>query len=443
MVGDMVADPSNSHGFMMRLATEVPDRNLSFYTSDFPNASKHPKLEITYTVGDTTTTSISATICQGESYDFNGLVLTETGTYQDTTTNNDDCGSSILDLVVLDLAHTELTETIFAGENYDFNGQSLTNSGIYQDTLSTSNGCDSIIVLDLTVMPIGSNQTLVLQPDSTLGKDAMVWEDNGRYGNTDKNYGQDDRLLMHAGTNNGIPDFTRSLIDFDLDQVPSGAVISSAKLTLYNNPTTHSFDGKHRNESSGYVQRVTSDWEERVVNWNNQPSYSAQNKVSYSSLTGNENLEDLDVTALVRDMLADPENSYGFMLRLQTEQRYRAAVFASSDHSNADLHPKLEITFTTNPNPNADDIEITSIEKNGATSNIIKWRSTRLAAHFELQVRIKDTLAWETAERLNTNATKAYFYGPLNKTFEARVIAYYENENIISNPVEFSTYLED
>jgi hypothetical protein len=67
----------------------------------------------------------------------------------------------------------------------------------------------------------------------------------------------------------------------------------------------------------------------------------------------------IDVTAMVQGMVTNPSSNYGFMLQLITEQYYRILVFASSDHPNAALHPKLEICYTvsnltvttTNTNP--------------------------------------------------------------------------------------------
>ena len=49
---------------------------------------------------------------------------------------------------------------------------------------------------------------------------------------------------------------------------------------------------------------------------------------------------------LIEDMVANPLESHGFMYRLQNEDHYRAMIFASSDHEDSDLHPKLEIEYT-------------------------------------------------------------------------------------------------
>lgn len=47
--------------------------------------------------------------------------------------------------------------TICAGESYDLNGMPLTQSGTYTATIPIGGGCDSVVVLDLTVIPVNTN----------------------------------------------------------------------------------------------------------------------------------------------------------------------------------------------------------------------------------------------------------------------------------------------
>jgi hypothetical protein len=54
----------------------------------------------------------------------------------------------------------------------------------------------------------------------------------------------------------------------------------------------------------------------------------------------------MDVTNLIQDVMADPSNSFGFLLKLKNETPYRLLAFASSDHPNESLHPKLEICYS-------------------------------------------------------------------------------------------------
>ena len=94
---------------------------------------------------------IEATICEGESYPFDGEDRTEAGTYEATLVNRLGCEYT----VTLTLAVTEKTyysyEAVFcAGDIYsDENFNGLDEGGIYKDTLSSVAGCDSIIVLNL------------------------------------------------------------------------------------------------------------------------------------------------------------------------------------------------------------------------------------------------------------------------------------------------------
>lgn len=94
---------------------------------------------------------IEATICEGESYPFDGEDRTEAGTYEATLVNRLGCEYT----VTLTLAVTEKTyysyEAVFcAGDIYsDENFNGLDEGGLYTDTLSSVAGCDSIIVLNL------------------------------------------------------------------------------------------------------------------------------------------------------------------------------------------------------------------------------------------------------------------------------------------------------
>ena len=114
-------------------------------------------LRLTLTVLPVDTTDLTATICENETYPFNGQSLNTPGVYLDTLSQVNGCDSILrLTLTVLPVDTTDLSETICENETYPFNGQSLNMPGVYLDTLSQTNGCDSILRLTLTV----SNDTL-------------------------------------------------------------------------------------------------------------------------------------------------------------------------------------------------------------------------------------------------------------------------------------------
>lgn len=58
----------------------------------------------------------------------------------------------ILDLHVLEVARTYKDTTMYQGEKYLWQGRTYTEEGVYYDTLQRVNGCDSILTLTLTVL---------------------------------------------------------------------------------------------------------------------------------------------------------------------------------------------------------------------------------------------------------------------------------------------------
>lgn len=194
--------------------------------------------------------------------------------------------------------------------------------------------------------------TITLQPDAAAGKDAEIFSCVPcGYANT--NYGTKKDFDAIAWTNNGNSSNVRSLIEFDLSGIPAGATISDARLSLYFNPGSP--EGKHVsslfNKNSSYIERITAPWGESTVTWNNQPSTTTQNRVSLAATTSNtQNFTGINVTQLIRDMIANPGAGYGFMFKLQQEHVFKKLIFCSSDHLTASLRPMLKITYTV-PSP--------------------------------------------------------------------------------------------
>jgi PKD repeat protein len=194
-------------------------------------------------------------------------------------------------------------------------------------------------VLLFIANPLFSQEIIVIQPGASEGKDAMV-----RSLFPYQNWGGDESLFAAAWTYDDNFGITRPVFSFDLSIIPDSSEILNANLSLYYDPEC-GHEG-HSGLNEAYLQRITSSWEENTVNWNNQPNTTTQNQVLLpASSTYNQDYIDIDVTDLVKDMVLDPENSYGFLIRHVNEEQYRSLTFASSDHSVENLHPKLEITY--------------------------------------------------------------------------------------------------
>ncbi|HHZ64119.1 MAG TPA: DNRLRE domain-containing protein, partial [Flavobacteriales bacterium] len=227
----------------------------------------------------------------------------------------------------------------------------------------TDNSCAGTVAGNaiITVVNGPSNDTICisLQPDSIFGKDASVFS-HPSYTNT--NYGDHSFNFILDWTFMGTPGTRRSYIEFDLTGIPNSAIILNAKLSLISD-STNIFPYGHSTLSGSndsYCRRVTQTWNEMTITWNNQPASTIQNEAILPPSTAIDEDYDIDVTALVQDMIDDPANSYGFMLRLITEQYYRSLFFASSDNLDAFRWPKLEICYVA---PTINPIECLSIQK--------------------------------------------------------------------------------
>lgn len=108
--------------------------------------------------------SITATICQGESYFIGSNVYTSSGIYEEVFIAANGCDSILtLDLNVLPAQSLVLNREICEGESISIGNEIYTDTGTYADTLIAVNGCDSIITLNLNVLPIGiANIDLIL-----------------------------------------------------------------------------------------------------------------------------------------------------------------------------------------------------------------------------------------------------------------------------------------
>ena len=193
-------------------------------------------------------------------------------------------------------------------------------------------------------------QMLELQPDSTNGKDAYI-EDYEFEGYRDRNFGHYQALQVQSWTADGYPLVIRSLIEFNLDQIPSGATIDSARLSLYAHGNEgHGFGHDTLGGSNAsYIHRITSDWNEDSVTWNKHPQFTTMNAVTIPrSENPMQDYTNIDVTQLVRDSHSNPSESYGFLIRLQDEYNYRRMAFASSDAEEEHKHPRLKVYFIKN-----------------------------------------------------------------------------------------------
>ncbi len=193
-------------------------------------------------------------------------------------------------------------------------------------------------------------KTITLQPGPDLGKDAMVSNLE-----PDKNFGAH---KYFEATFISEPVLTvmrsnRSLIWFDLSQVPKPSIIKKVILKLsYDVPVplsnTTVIDAVPGTSTwyGAVLQQIIEPWEEGKVTWNAQPKSTEINQVFISPFIRNANFIEVDVTSLFITPSMNALPNHGMLFKLFPTEKFSGFRFASSDFSDALMRPRLTVYFT-------------------------------------------------------------------------------------------------
>ncbi len=233
-------------------------------------------------------------------------------------------------------------------------------AGVYRFQLMVvdDDGATGLDTVSVTILP-AQLTTVTMQP-GTDGQDALVITKDGDNTSPNLNIGQHTELVYSKWTYGGQgfgEGAMRSYIRFAaVSSIPANAEILSAKLSLYGvassgfTPEGNShFPGSPYGsgpDNPGWIKRVTSNWEEATITWNNKPGTvdAGQASIPGTTTQWNFNATDIDVTDMVRTMVSTNSN-YGFCLTLQNEAIYRNVIFASSEATDAARRPKLVVVY--------------------------------------------------------------------------------------------------
>ncbi|MFN8472836.1 MAG: DNRLRE domain-containing protein [Anaerolineae bacterium] len=252
----------------------------------------------------------------------------------------------------------------------------------------------------------------------TSSKDS--WIASGlRYQNA--NYGSSTTLFVgYDGTG---PQAERSLFAWNIDSLPPGTIVrdSAIRLTLASSQGSSSM--------RIVVRRITSDWGEYSVTWNNPPSYDNGTDWASPSIGTSPGTYDWDVSALVRQWVGADLPNYGvIMIGDETPTSgINDRGFWSREAGNSSDRPKLRMNYTVaqvNPFPGS----VTG------TSFNVSWTSNGsddLVDRWDVQYRVKpsgasDFGSW-TSWLNGVKQTSATFTNAQNgSTYAFRVRAVYK-----------------
>ena len=171
----------------------IYNQNDNPYGNDFALdeiqfAQLHEGCEVskTVTIAVISNSVVDSTVCASElPFEWNGLSVTEAGIYQATLASSLGLLDSIvtLNLTVLEPTFTTISDTICYGESYTWaeNGKTYTKSATVSVQYSSIYGCDSTITLHLTVLP-ANTETVVTEQFCFY--DTFTWPLNGKSYNT-------------------------------------------------------------------------------------------------------------------------------------------------------------------------------------------------------------------------------------------------------------------
>jgi parallel beta-helix repeat protein len=261
-----------------------------------------------------------------------------------------------------------------------------------------------------TATPVSPTATPVPPTPTTVavGANADAWIDQNSASN---NFGADAILKVRS---QGPSDNFRALVRFDMPaSIPEGYVLHSATLRLY----APSWTGGRTLEAL----RITGDWSENGVTWDNQPATTG----TAAPASSGSGWREWDVTAYVEAMY-DAGVNYGFMIRDASEN---GEGFEQQFHSRekGEDPPELLIALepTEPPDPTSPDTAITAAPPeltidDRASFEFTGSDDTTGPSALEFQCRLDSTndLDWvdceQPAEYLNLS--------PGEHTFEVRAV---------------------
>jgi hypothetical protein len=193
---------------------------------------------------------------------------------------------------------------------------------------------------------VNCNKTdsLIADYDAAIGYHDGANTANNNYGTAQQNAA----FAIPSTAVTGGLNVNRALLHFNLTSIPSNAVITNAELDLFAYGPVSSYPGHSGSANNALIERVTGNWTENTVTWNNQPTTTISNQVPLNGTT-NPTLDylNINVTSLIQDILLS-QNNNGMMLKLASETASNLLYFCSKDHFDLSKHPKLRVSYACN-----------------------------------------------------------------------------------------------
>ncbi len=160
---------------------------------------------------------------------------------------------------------------------------------------------------------------------------------------------------LEVGNNSATFGKTRAVLKFPTSSLPSTARVIDAQMQAWSTITTNSGGGSATYELHG----LTKDFDEATATWNNATSstawttaggdYSGTVSDTIAGVTNDPVRHWWDATSLTQGWITTPTSNHGVLLKVANESTTSGAqertVFASSETSEPQLRPQLDVTY--------------------------------------------------------------------------------------------------
>ncbi|PIB33289.1 hypothetical protein BFP78_03245 [Gaetbulibacter sp. 5U11] len=174
-------------------------------------------------------------------------------------------------------------------------------------------------------------------PNPELGIDALVSQ-----GYPDKNYSKLESLNLLALTRNDtIENDSRFLLKFNFNSIPLKTKIDSAFIYLIAKPPGH-----FGTNNSFRAERIIENWDDKIVNWQNQPRSDSLNYIKIQAPDNKLQDYKINVTTYVNNVAKLKYKNYGLLFKLDNEKApFKGLRFFSSNTKEEINRPKLVVYF--------------------------------------------------------------------------------------------------
>lgn len=157
-------------------------------------------------------------------------------------------------------------------------------------------------------------------------------------GSPTANYGSG--AYMYVRSYYAKPTFrnARSLVEFDISDIPSDATIDVATLRLY----------ARYSSASGrtyVVSRITGSWIEMGVTWNNKPTVTTDNEIEVTMVSADNWLE-VNVKNMLQDALSDGFVGWRLKDKFENSATSKQGTFCTKEHATSYWRPQLYVEWT-------------------------------------------------------------------------------------------------